>query len=131
MIQSASHMPFIDAQAGFPISSVLTLRPACSGLGLSVDEGDRCTHKQPQRGPAEYEIRGEEEQVLKENMEQLNVSAGCMLVLCISTCLLAEATELPAVVLHLGSLGDLVEHAPALLNLCVDFSEQVPLAAHS
>lgn len=110
-------------------SFMLTHRSACPGLGLSVDEGDRYKSKQPQSCPAEYEIRGEDEQVLKDNMEQLNVSAGCMLVLCISTCLLAEATELPAVVLHLGSLQELVEHAPALLNLCVDFSEQVGLEA--
>lgn len=112
------------------IKPMLMYECAGAGLGLSVDEGDSCKSKQSQAAPAEYEIIGADEQVLKENMEQLNVSAGCMLVLCISTCLLAEATELPAVVGHLGSLEELVEHAPALLSLCVDFSEQVCLVPH-
>jgi hypothetical protein len=99
-----------------------------TGLGITVDGvEDSKSSKHSQSGPTapEYEIKGEDEQVLKDNMEQLNVSAGCMLVLCISTCLLAEATEVPAVMLHLGSKEDLLEHGPALLNLCVDFSEQV------
>jgi hypothetical protein len=126
-------------RSGVSISLLLTHTNA-TGMGISVDEVDLSSNgaeqalKEAER--PEFEIQGVFETVLKNNMEQLQWTSLSVMLLSLSTSLLAVAQDIPAHIVaskhHLTVAG---ESLPDVVAFSVDLSEQVhfsyPFACHS
>lgn len=100
--------------------------PCRAGLGLSVDDDEGTDGTSAVGAEPEFEITGHYEAVLKSNMEQLQWTALSMLLLSLSTCLLAVAQDLPVRWLSDPAHFQLSESAcQDLVAFGVDLSEQV------
>lgn len=100
-------------------------------MGISVKDAAGVAREAP--AEEEFEIRGVHETVLKNNMEQLQWTALSVLLLALSTALLATAQDLPAnVVLESasGELAEMQETLPEALSVTADFWEQVCRPSH-